>query len=171
MGSETSPILSCGASSAGIWILVLHNSDDRPRDFLVELGNGFAFMGSEYPLRVSDQDFFLDLLFYHYRLRCLVVIDLKIGEFKPEDAGKMNFYLSALDAQVKHPDDLPSVGIILCKSKDRLIADYALANLNRAIGVSTYQLGDLPLELQSELPTVEQLQQVLEIPVANETEE
>jgi len=144
---------------------------EKLRDFLVELGNGFAFMGSEYPLRVSDQDFFLDLLFYHYRLRCLVVIDLKIGEFKPEDAGKMNFYLSALDAQVKHPDDRPSVGIILCKSKDRLIADYALANLNRAIGVSTYQLGDLPLELQSELPTVEQLQQVLEIPIADETEE
>lgn len=144
---------------------------EKLRDFLVELGNGFAFMGSEYPLRVSDQDFFLDLLFYHYRLRCLVVIDLKIGEFKPEDAGKMNFYLSALDAQVKHPDDRPSVGIILCKSKDRLIADYALANLNRAIGVSTYQLGDFPLELQSELPTVEQLQQVLEIPIADETEE
>ncbi|PSB14790.1 DUF1016 domain-containing protein [Phormidesmis priestleyi ULC007] len=143
---------------------------EKLRDFLVELGNGFAFMGSEYPLRVSDQDFFLDLLFYHYRLRCLVVIDLKIGEFKPEDAGKMNFYLSALDAQVKHSDDRPSVGIILCKSKDRLIADYALANLNRAIGVSTYQLGDLPLEIQSELPTVEQLQQVLEIPIANETE-
>lgn len=132
------------------------------RDFLVELGNGFAFMGSEYPLRVSDQDFYLDLLFYHYRLRCLVVIDLKIGEFKPEDAGKMNFYLSALDAQVKHPDDRPSVGIILCKSKDRLIADYALANMNRAIGISTYQTGEIPSELQSELPTVEQLQQALD---------
>lgn len=91
---------------------------ERLRDFLMELGNGFAFMGSEYPLRVSDQDFYLDLLFYHYRLRCLVVIDLKIGEFKPSDAGMMNFYLSALDAQVKHPDDRPSVGIILCKSKD-----------------------------------------------------
>jgi predicted nuclease of restriction endonuclease-like (RecB) superfamily len=132
------------------------------RDFLVELGNGFAFMGSEYPLRVSEQDFFLDLLFYHYRLRCLVVIDLKIGEFKPEDAGKMNFYLSALDAQVKHPDDRPSVGIILCKSKDRLIADYALTNLNRAIGVSTYETGEVPSELQAELPTVQQLQQALD---------
>jgi len=134
----------------------------RLRDFLVELGNGFAFMGSEYPLRVSDQDFYLDLLFYHYRLRCLVVIDLKIGEFKPEDAGKMNFYLSALDAQVKHPDDRPSVGIILCKSKDRLIADYALTNLNRAIGVSTYQTGEIPSELKAQLPTVEQLQQALD---------
>jgi hypothetical protein len=118
-------------------------------------------MGSEYPLRVSEQDFYLDLLFYHYRLRCLIVIDLKIGEFKPEDAGKMNFYLSALDAQMKHPDDRPSVGIILCKSKDRLIADYALTNLNRAIGVSTYRTGEIPSELQSELPTVEQLQQAL----------
>ena len=137
------------------------------RDFLVELGNGFAFMGSEYPLRVSDQDFYLDLLFYHYRLRCLVVIDLKIGEFKPEDAGKMNFYLSALDAQVKHLDDRPSVGIILCKSKDRLIADYALTNLNRAIGVSTYQTGELPLEIRAELPTVEQLQQALDFSESN----
>ena len=91
----------------------------------------------------------------------MVAIDLKIGEFKPEDAGKMNFYLSALDEQVKHPDDRPSVGIILCKSKDKLIADYALRNLNRAIGISTYHLGDLPAELQSELPTVEQLQQIL----------
>jgi len=135
---------------------------DKIRDFLVELGNGFAFMGSEYPLRVSDQDFYLDLLFYHYRLRCLVVIDLKIGEFKPEDAGKMNFYLSALDQEVKHPDDRPSVGIILCKSKDKLIADYALRDLNKAIGVSTYQLQELPLELRSELPTIEQLQEVLE---------
>jgi len=132
------------------------------RDFLVELGQGFAYMGSEFPLRVSEQDFYLDLLFYHYRLRCLVVIDLKIGEFKPEDAGKMNFYLSALDAQVKHPDDRPSVGIILCKSKDNLIADYALSNLNRAIGVSTYRIADLPPELQSELPTPEQFQQVLD---------
>lgn len=134
---------------------------EKLRDFLVELGQGFAFMGSEYPLRVSDQDFYLDLLFYHYRLRCLVVIDLKIGEFKPEDAGKMNFYLTALDNQVKHPDDRPSVGIILCKSKDKLIADYSIENLNRAIGVSTYHLGDLPPELQDDLPTVEQLQQAL----------
>jgi YhcG PDDEXK nuclease domain len=100
-------------------------------------------------------------LFYHYRLRCLVVIDLKIGEFKPEDAGKMNFYLSALDAQVKHPDDRPSVGMILCRTKDNLIADYALRDLNKPIGVSTYRLGELPPELQAELPTPEQLQQVL----------
>lgn len=132
------------------------------RDFLIELGNGFAFMGSEYPLRVSDQDFYLDLLFYHYRLRCLVAIDLKIGDFKPEDAGKMNFYLAALDEQVKHPDDRPSVGIILCKSKDKLIADYSLRNLNRAIGISTYELGTLPPELEAELPTVAQLEQALE---------
>jgi predicted nuclease of restriction endonuclease-like (RecB) superfamily len=131
------------------------------RDFMLELGSGFAFMGSQYPLQVSDQDFFLDLLFYHHRLRCLVVIDLKIGEFKPEDAGKMNFYLSALDAQVKHPDDRPSVGMILCRTKDNLIADYALRDLNKPIGVSTYRLGELPPDLQAELPTPEQLQQVL----------
>ena len=134
------------------------------RDFMLELGSGFAFMGSQYPLQVSDQDFYLDLLFYHYRLRCLVVIDLKVGDFKPEDAGKMNFYLSALDAQLKHPDDRPSVGIILCRTKDTLIADYALRDLNKPIGVSTYRLGDLPSDLQAELPTVEQLQKVLDLP-------
>jgi predicted nuclease of restriction endonuclease-like (RecB) superfamily len=133
------------------------------RDFMLELGSGFAFMGSQYHLQVSDQDFYLDLLFYHYRLRCLVVIDLKVGDFKPEDAGKMNFYLSALDAQVKHPDDRPAVGIILCRTKDALIADYALRDLNKPIGVSTYRLGDLPSDLQAELPTVEQLQQVLDL--------
>jgi predicted nuclease of restriction endonuclease-like (RecB) superfamily len=133
------------------------------RDFMLELGSGFAFMGSQYHLQVSDQDFYLDLLFYHYRLRCLVVIDLKVGDFKPEDAGKMNFYLSALDAQVKHSDDRPSVGIILCRTKDALIADYALRDLNKPIGVSTYRLGDLPSDLQAELPTVEQLQQVLDL--------
>lgn len=133
------------------------------RDFMLELGSGFAFMGSQYHLQVSDQDFYLDLLFYHYRLRCLVVIDLKVGEFKPEDAGKMNFYLSALDAQVKHPDDRPSVGIILCRTKDTLIADYALRDLNKPIGISTYRLGDLPSDLRAELPTVEQLQHVLDL--------
>jgi YhcG PDDEXK nuclease domain len=123
---------------------ICHSSTllEKLRDFLVELSNGFAFMGSEYPLQVSDQDFYLDLLFYHYRLRCLVAIDLKIGEFKPEDSGKINFYLSVLDAQVKHPNDRPSVGIILCKLKDRLIADYALANLNREIGL-------VPIKLES----------------------
>ena len=139
-----------------------HGLLSKIRDFMLELGSGFAFMGSQYQLQVSNQDFYLDLLFYHYRLRCLVVIDLKIGDFKPEDAGKMNFYLSALDAQVKHPDDRPSVGIILCRTKDNLIADYALHDLNKPIGITTYQVKELPEELRAELPTPEQLQQFFE---------
>ncbi|MEM9218513.1 MAG: PDDEXK nuclease domain-containing protein [Cyanobacteria bacterium P01_F01_bin.150] len=134
---------------------------DRLKDFILEMGNGFAYMGSQYPLKVSEQDFYLDLLFFHYHLRCLVVVELKIGEFKPEYAGKMNFYLSALDDEVKHPDDNPSIGIILCRTKDKLIADYTLKDLNKPIGVSSYQLGTLPPEIQDSLPTVEQLEQAL----------
>ena len=137
------------------------NLTDRLKDFILEMGSGFAYMGSQYPLKVSGQDFYLDLLFYHYYLRCLVVVELKIGEFKPEYAGKMNFYLSALDEEVKHPDDNPSIGIILCRTKDKLIADYTLKDLNKPIGVSSYQLGTLPPEIQKKLPTVEQLEQAL----------
>jgi hypothetical protein len=93
---------------------------------ILELGKGFAFVGSQYRLDVGDQDFYLDLLFYQLRLRCFVVIDLKIEEFKPEFAGKMNFYLSAVDEQLRHRDDGPSIGIILCKSRNELIVEYAL---------------------------------------------
>ena len=137
------------------------NLTDRLKDFILEMGNGFAYMGSQYPLKVSGQDFYLDLLFYHYYLRCLVVVELKIGEFKPEYAGKMNFYLSALDGEVKHPADNPSIGIILCRTKDKLIADYTLKDLNKPIGVSSYQLGTLPPEIQEQLPTVEEIEQAL----------
>lgn len=99
---------------------------EKIRDFLLELGMGFAFMGSQYHLEVDGRDFYLDLLFYHHRLRCLVAIDLKMTDFMPEYAGKMNFYLSALDEMVRHQDDQPSVGIILCKSKSGLVAEYSL---------------------------------------------
>lgn len=131
--------------------------------FLLELGHGFAFMGSQYHLNVGDKDYYLDLLFYHHQLRCLIAIDLKIGEFTPEYAGKMNFYLSALDDTLKHPDDQPAIGIILCRSKDGLTAEYALRGMRQPIGVSTYKLRDLPAELQRALPTVEQLEQALKI--------
>ena len=130
----------------------------RIRDFLLELGAGFAFVGSQYPLTVDGEDFRIDLLFYHLRLRCFVVIELKTTEFKPEYAGKMNFYLAALDDLVKHPDDQPSIGIILCRSKGDAKVRYALQRIASPIGVSTHQL---PKELEESLPTIEALEQEL----------
>lgn len=144
---------------------------DRIRDFLLELGVGFAFVGSQYHLEVGGQDFYLDLLFYHLRLRCYVVIDLKMSDFQPEFSGKMNFYLSAADDLLRHPDDQPSIGIILCKSKNQVIAEYALRDTNKPMGVSTYQLQDaLPSQLKESLPTVEELEAELEA-VSVETED
>lgn len=129
------------------------------RQFLLELGVGFAFVGSQYHLEIGEQDFYIDLLFYHYKLRCFVVIDLKMTEFKPEDAGKMNFYLSAVDDLLRHPDDQPSIGLILCKSKNKLIAEYALKDTRKPIGVSAYQLTEaLPAQLKGSLPTIEELE-------------
>ncbi len=136
---------------------------DHIRDFLLELGVGFAFVGSQYHLEVGGQDFYIDLLFYHLRLRCYVVVDLKMSDFQPEFSGKMNFYLSATDDLLRHPDDQPSIGIILCKSKNQAIAEYALRDLNKPIGVSAYQLQSaLPEQLKSSLPTIEELEDVLE---------
>ena len=136
---------------------------ERIRDFLLELGVGFAFVGSQYHLEVGGQDFYLDLLFYHLRLRCFVVVDLKIVDFQPEFSGKMNFYLSAVDDLLRHSDDQPSIGIILCRSKNRVIAEYALRDLNKPIGVSTYQLQNaLPEKIQGSLPTIEELEAQLE---------
>ena len=141
------------------------------RDFLLELGVGFAFVGSQYHLSIADQDYYLDMLFYHLKLRCFVVIDLKIGEFKPEDAGKMNFYLSALDDILRHPDDQPSIGLILCKSKNQVIVEYTLRDMRKPIGVSEYQLTQaLPDYLQTSLPTIEELEEALNEPPADEDE-
>ncbi len=128
------------------------------REFLLELGKGFAFVGSEYPLDVSGQEYFLDLLFYHLHLRRFVVIELKTTEFQPEYSGKMNFYLSAVDALLRHVTDEPSIGIILCKSKDRLIVEYALRDMSKPIGVSEYYLNMLPDQLSDSLPSVEELE-------------
>ena len=136
---------------------------DRIRDFLLELGVGFAFVGSQYHLEVEGEDFYIDLLFYHLRLRCFVVIDLKVEAFKPEFSGKMSFYVSAVDDLLKHRDDMPTIGIILCKNKKQKIVEYALRDMNKPIGVSTYQLREaLPERLQGSLPTVEQLEAELE---------
>jgi predicted nuclease of restriction endonuclease-like (RecB) superfamily len=129
------------------------------RKFLLELGVGFAFVGSQYPLEIGGEDFKLDLLFYHIRLRCFVVIDLKMGPFKPEHAGKMNFYLAAIDDLLRHQDDQPSIGIILCKSKNAIIAEYALHDATKPIGVSEYRLTtSLPSNLRGNLPTIKELE-------------
>lgn len=125
---------------------------------MLELGKGFAFVGSQYHLGIGDQDFFLDLLFYHLRLHCYIVIDLKIEEFKPEFAGKMNFYLSAVDDILRQSEDQPSLGLILCKEHNRLVVEYALRDMSKPMGVAAYRLTQaLPEQLKSELPTNEDL--------------
>lgn len=132
------------------------------RKFLLELGVGFAFVGQQYHLEVGGQDFFIDLLFYHLKLRCYVVIELKAVDFQPEFAGKINFYLSAVDDLLRHPDDKPSIGIIICKSKNKIVAEYSLREMNKPIGVSSYQLTEaLPDSLAGTLPSIEQLESEL----------
>ena len=131
---------------------------DHLRSLILELGKGFAFVGSQYPLQVGGQDYYLDLLFYHLRLRCFVVLELKIEEFKPEFAGKMNFYLSAVDDQLRHETDGPSIGIILCKGKNAVVVEYALRDSAKPMGVAEYRLSpSLPIQLQGNLPTAEEL--------------
>lgn len=134
---------------------------DHVQKFLLELGAGFAFVGRQVPLAVGDDDFYLDLLFYYLKLRCFVVIDLKTRKFTPGDAGKMNFYLSTVDDNLRHPDDQPSIGLILCKRRDRIIAEYALRDMSKPIGVSEWQtklVQSLPKNLRNALPTVEQIE-------------
>lgn len=129
------------------------------RSFLTELGVGFAFVGSQYHLEIDNEDFYIDLLFYHLKLRCYVVIELKVTNFKPEHAGKMNFYLSAVDDLLRHKDDQPSIGIIICKTKSKVIAEYALRDNKKPIGVSTYQIMEkMPKRLKSSLPTIEEIE-------------
>lgn len=132
------------------------------RDFITELGLGFCFIGSQYRLRLKGKEYYIDLLFYHRHLRCLVAFDLKIGEFKPEYAGKMNFYLNLLDDLVRIPSENPSIGIILCKNRDRLEVEYALRGIRKPIGVSEYKLTKrLPRALTKSLPTPEELRKGL----------
>lgn len=132
------------------------------RAFLLELGKGFALVGSQYHLVVGGQDYYLDLLFYHLTLRCFVVIDLKMGEFKPEDSGKMNFYLAAADELLRHPSDQPTIGLILCKTHNRVVSEYALRGLSQPIGVAEWRLTRaLPPELQRSLPSSEELEAAL----------
>lgn len=128
------------------------------RALILELGKGFAFVGSQYHIEVAGQDYYLDLLFYHLRLRCFVVFELKMEGFKPEFAGKMNFYLSVVDQQLRHSSDQSSIGIILCKGRNEVVVEYALRDMSKPMGVAEYRFSKaLPKQLQSELPTAEDL--------------
>lgn len=130
--------------------------------FLLELGAGFAYVGRQVPIEVGGDDFFIDLLFYHLKLHCYVVIELKAGAFKPEHAGQLGFYLTAVDAQLKSKQDAATIGLLLCKTKNRVVAEYALRDSNKPIGIAEYQLVEsLPKELQTSLPTIEQIEQEL----------
>jgi len=127
--------------------------------FLIELGQGFAFVGRQYHIEVGDNDFYIDLLFYHLKLRSYIVIELKKGKFKPEYAGKMNFYCNVVDDKLRDKNDNPTIGLILCQDRNRIVAEYALRNINKPIGISEYELTQkLPTKLESRLPSVEQLE-------------
>ena len=130
--------------------------------FLLELGQGFAFVGRQYHVDLGEQDFYIDLLFYHLRLRCYVVIDLKRGAFKPEYAGKMSFYCSVVNDRLRHGDDKPTIGLILCQQHNRVLAEYTLRGMDNPIGVSSYELTRaLPAELKTSLPSIEQIEREL----------
>ncbi len=129
------------------------------RQFLLEMGAGFAFVGSQYHLLVGDSDFFIDLLFYHVKLHCYIVIDLKMGRFTPADAGQLNFYLSAADDLLRTEGDAPTIGLLLCKSKDVTVAEYALRDINKPMGIAEFRLDEaLPETLRGSLPTIEELE-------------
>ncbi|MBQ3038779.1 MAG: DUF1016 family protein, partial [Clostridia bacterium] len=126
---------------------------------LLELGTGFAFLGNQYHLNVGGDDFYIDLLFYNLNLRSYVVIELKTGDFKPEYAGQLNFYLSAVDGILKKDTDNPSIGLLLCKSKNNLVAEYSLKDMSKPIGISEYKItNNLPEELEKQLPSIEDIQ-------------
>ncbi len=131
-------------------------------EFLLELGAGFAFVGQQVLLDVGGDEFFIDLLFYHLKLRCYVVIELKGGKFKPEHLGQLSFYLTAVDAQIKHTQDAPTIGLLLCKSKNKVVAEYALRDKTQPMGIAEYKLLEsLPMELQTSLPSIEQIEREL----------
>jgi predicted nuclease of restriction endonuclease-like (RecB) superfamily len=137
---------------------------DHIQKFLLELGVGFSFVGRQFHLEVEGSDYYIDLLFYHLKLRCFVVIDLKMEEFSPEHAGKMNFYLSVVDDRLRQPGDQPSIGLVLCKTKKNLTVEYALRNMEKPIGVSEWRtriVTSLPEQLRGSLPSIEELENEL----------
>jgi predicted nuclease of restriction endonuclease-like (RecB) superfamily len=140
------------------------------QNFLLEMGAGFAFVGRQYPLEIAGEDYRLDLLFYHLKLRCFVVLDLKAGPLKPEYAGKMNFYLAAVDDMLMHPSDNPTIGLILCKSKKELVVEYALRNTATPVGIAEFKhLEKLPEDLKGQLPTIEEIEAELGPSTEDET--
>ena len=135
--------------------------------FLLELGAGFAFVGKQFHLEVSGQDFYIDLLFYHTRLHCYIVVELKVGDFKPEYAGQINFYLSALDDLVKTTEDNSSIGLVLCATRDKILAEYALRDIKKPIGIAEWKTKltrSLPAKLKHSLPTIEEIEAELALP-------
>jgi len=146
---------------------------DHIQKFLIELGQGFAFVGRQYLIEVDGRTFRIDLLFYHLKLRCYFVVDLKATEFDPRDIGQMSFYLSAVDDLLRHPQDAPTIGIILCKTKSKIVAEYTLRNLTRPVGISSYEtqlVESLPEALQGSLPSIEEIEEELsrKIPISEE---
>lgn len=136
---------------------------DHITKFLLELGAGFSFVGRQYNLQIGGDDFYIDLLFYHFKLRCFVVIELKTGKFIPEYVSKLNFYLNVVDDVIKHETDSPSIGIIICKQRNKVVAEYALRGINKPIGITQYQLTQkLPAALKGKLPTIKQIEQELQ---------
>lgn len=134
---------------------------------LLELGKGFAFIGNQYHLEIAVEDFFIDLLFYNIKLKCHVVIELKIGEFKPEYAGQLSFYLTAVDETLKIESDKPTIGLLLCRHKNNIIAEYTLRDMEKPMGVSEYSVNDyLPQDLKDDLPSLEELINTIEIDMA-----
>ena len=132
---------------------------DHVTQFLIELGTGFAYLGRQMPLQVGGRDFFIDLLFYHTKLHCYVVVELKTIDFEPEHAGKLNFYLTAVDKQMRSNQDAPTIGILVCKRKNKIVAEYALSDIKKPIGVSEYKLThSLPKKLKSSLPTIKEIE-------------
>jgi predicted nuclease of restriction endonuclease-like (RecB) superfamily len=136
-----------------------HASIQHITKFLLELGKGFAFVGHQVPIEVDNEQFFIDMLFYNLKLRCFVVVEIKAGKFKPEHAGQLNFYLSAVDAQWKQAQDNPTIGLLLCKSRSKIIAEYALKDIDKPIGISEYELTKaIPEDLRPSLPSIEEIE-------------
>ncbi len=142
-----------------------HGLTSHIQKFLLELGQGFAFVGRQYHVEVGNKDFYIDMLFYHLKLRCFIVTELKAEEFDARDIGQINVYLSAIDSLLKHPGDQPTIGLLLCKSKDNYVAEYALRDINKPIGISSYTtklVESLPKEFKGKLPSIEEIEAELE---------
>jgi predicted nuclease of restriction endonuclease-like (RecB) superfamily len=139
--------------------------------FLLELGSGFSFVGRQYRLTVGSEEFRIDLLFYHIKLKCYVVVELKVTEFKPEYAGKLSFYTSAIDGEIKEANDNPTIGILICKSKNNIVVEYALKDIHKPLGISEYELTEiLPKEYKSSLPSIEQIEASLDVEMGSDDE-